>query len=128
MARLAFVCLALFAASASAYTAGSAMRPALARSAVVSKRAVAAPADVRMAEYKYPASETLGIGKNIPSSVYAATSLISLFVGVLCTAQSNILNILTAETINPILVVGSTLTLYSFFLHIACAVQMKNGK
>lgn len=117
--------LALLAASASAFS----VRQLPTRSALVGKRAAAAPSvGVQMAEYKYPTSATLGIGKNIPSSVYAVTSLISLGVGVTCTAQSNILNILTAETINPALVLGSTLTLYSFFLHIAAYVQKKNGK
>jgi hypothetical protein len=120
--QLKLLCYALVAASASAYTVG--VRPA--RSALVSKRVSVAPA-VRMADYKYPASETLGIGKNVPSSVYAVTSIISLFIGVTCTAQSNILNVMTAQTINPILVLGSTLTLYSFFLHIAAYVQKKNG-
>ncbi|KAG8457475.1 hypothetical protein KFE25_003779 [Diacronema lutheri] len=130
MARLSLAALsfALVAASASAYSAFG-VRPVVTRtSALVSKRAAAAPASVQMAEFKYPASETLGIGKNIPSSVYAFTSLIALFVGVLCTAQSNILNVLTAESINPVLVLGSTLTLYSFFLHIAAYVQKKNNK
>lgn len=124
MARLAALCLALCAASASAFSVG--MRPVSARSALVRTRAAAAP--VQMAEYKYPASSTLGIGKNVPSNVYAISSLLCLAVGVTCTAQSNILNVLSAQTINPGLVLGSTLTLYSFFLHIACFVQQKNGK
>jgi len=122
---LQVLCLALFAASASAFTVGSA-RPVVSRSALASKRV--AVAGVRMADYKYPSSDTLGIGKNIPSTVYGPLSLVALFIGVTCTAQSNILNILTAESINPLLVMGSTLTLYSFFLHIACYVQQKNGK
>eukprot|EP00306_Pavlova_sp_CCMP459_P012252 CAMPEP_0185187218 /NCGR_PEP_ID=MMETSP1140-20130426/4585_1 /TAXON_ID=298111 /ORGANISM="Pavlova sp., Strain CCMP459" /LENGTH=288 /DNA_ID=CAMNT_0027753579 /DNA_START=32 /DNA_END=900 /DNA_ORIENTATION=- len=127
MARLVLACLALFAASASAYQA-PALRPVAARSAIAKRAPSAAPAAVRMAEYKWPASETLGIGKSVPSKMYALSSLVCLGIGLSCTAQSNIFNILSAESVNPALVLGSTLTLYSFFLHVACYVQMKNGK
>lgn len=112
------VALSVLAATASAYAPAG--RPLAARSAVAARQALS------MAEYKYPSSETLGIGAKVSSNVYAISSLACLGTGTTLAGISNNFN--TLEETSPLLILGAFLSIYSFFLHVACYVQQKNGK
>ena len=67
----------------------------------------------------------VAIGVSV-GSVYGVTSLIALSIGLYCTAQSNLLNILSGSTVNGWYVLGSLLTFYSWGLHVAAWIQKKN--
>ncbi|GJD06627.1 hypothetical protein Gasu2_10320 [Galdieria sulphuraria] len=53
---------------------------------------------------------------------------VCLLVGSYCVYESNLLSPLTVTTINPLYVLGSLLVPYSWGLHVAGWIQLKNGK
>jgi hypothetical protein len=72
--------------------------------AVRASRAVAAPARrpaavVRMAAEEYPSSDVLGLGKDVPSTLYALMSGPFFIFGVWACYQSNIAHTMTAQNI-----------------------------
>ena len=77
---------------------------------------------------EYPPSAVLGIGRDVPSLVFGASSGIAFFIGAYCVAQSNLLNILSGSTVNGFYVAGSLLVPYSWGLHVASWIQKQNGK
>lgn len=87
------------------------------------------PQDTWWGDKDYPSSVVLGIGKNVPSAIYAPASLVALALGVYCNVQSNLVNILSGSTVNGFLVFGAMiLPIYSWGLHVACWIQKQNGK
>lgn len=85
-------------------------------------------ADTWWGDKDYPSSVVLGIGKDVPSSIYGVTSAIAFSVGAYCIAQSNIINILSGSTVNGFYVAGALLVPYSWGLHVAAWIQKQNGK
>lgn len=79
-------------------------------------------------EGKYPPSDVLGFGKDVPSSLYLFSSVIALILGSYCVAQSNIFGTLSATTVNPQFVAGSLLVPISWGLHVAGWIQKENSK
>ncbi|GJQ10295.1 hypothetical protein GpartN1_g2086.t1 [Galdieria partita] len=77
---------------------------------------------------KVPPSTVLGIGEKVPSAAYVISSVICLLVGSYCVYESNLLSPLTVTSINPLFVLGSLLVPYSWGLHVAAWIQLKNGK
>ncbi|EME31473.1 uncharacterized protein Gasu_14300 [Galdieria sulphuraria] len=77
---------------------------------------------------KVPPSTVLGIGEKVPSAAYIISSVVCLLVGSYCVYESNLLSPLTVTTINPLYVLGSLLVPYSWGLHVAGWIQLKNGK
>jgi hypothetical protein len=116
----------------------SAFAPAVGRAPAMQRRvapaARLAPAsmleaqDTWWGDKDYPSSIVLGIGKDVPSSIYGVTSAIALAVGLYCIAQSNLLNILSGSTVNGFYVAGALLVPYSWGLHVASWIQKQNGK
>ncbi|PXF45728.1 hypothetical protein BWQ96_04496 [Gracilariopsis chorda] len=95
---------------------------------VASSRRVA---PVRMSTYwegEYPPSEILGLGKDVPSSLFVFSSAIALLLGCYCVYQSNLINPLSSESVNPQFIVGSLLVPISWGLHVAGWIQGKNNK
>jgi len=85
-------------------------------------------ADTWWGDKDYPSSVVLGIGKSVPSSIFAITSVIALALGSYCVAESNLLNILSGSTVNGFYVAGAVLVPYSWGLHVAAWIQKQNGK
>jgi predicted permease len=56
-----------------------------------------------------PPSSVLGIGAKIPSAVFGPLSIVAFVVGTYCIHESNILNQITVNTINPAYIAGSSL-------------------
>merc|ERR1719498_2210405 len=90
--------------SASAFAPASPLRPAaLARRPAAAARVAPAmyeefePQDTWWGDKEYPDSVVLGIGKNVPSSIYGPMSGVALALGLYCIAQSNIVNILSGS-------------------------------
>jgi len=77
---------------------------------------------------KVPPSTVLGIGEKVPSAAYLISSVACLLIGSYCVYESNLLTPLTVSTINPLYVLGSLLVPYSWGLHVAGWIQLKNGK
>jgi len=75
-----------------------------------------------------PPSSVLGIGEKIPSAVFGPLSLVAFAAGTYSAHESNILNQITPETINPLLIAGTFLVPISWGLHVAAWIQKKNGK
>jgi len=131
MLRCLLVAAAASSAAAFAPAAAGrvAPRPAIAaRAAPIVAYTVPEPDDMWWGDKDYPPSKVLGIGKDVPSLVFGLSSGISLFVGIYCVAQSNLLNILSGSTVNGWLVLGSLLVPYSWGLHVASWIQKQNGK
>lgn len=118
--------------SAAAFAPAVGLAPAMQRR--VAPAARLAPAtmleaqDTWWGDKDYPSSIVLGIGKDVPSSIYGVTSAIALAVGAYCIAQSNLLNILSGSTVNGFYVAGALLVPYSWGLHVASWIQKQNGK
>lgn len=89
------------------------------RSSRVVKRVVAPRMDTSW-EGKSPPSDVLGIGKDVPSSLYLLGSVIALLLGSYSVYMSNFFNRLSAESVNPQFVVGSLLVPISWGL---CVVK-----
>lgn len=89
-------------------------------SATVAKRAVvvqgAAGARCAAWEGKYPPSDVLGLGKDVPSTLYILASVVALLLGCYSVYKSNIAQPLTPETVNPQFIVGSLLAPISWGL------------
>ena len=75
-----------------------------------------------------PPSSVLGIGAGIPSAIFAPLSIAAFIAGTYCIHESNILNQITATTINPIYIAGSALVPISWGAHVAAWIQKENGK
>eukprot|EP00184_Porphyridium_aerugineum_P001135 CAMPEP_0184694896 /NCGR_PEP_ID=MMETSP0313-20130426/2708_1 /TAXON_ID=2792 /ORGANISM="Porphyridium aerugineum, Strain SAG 1380-2" /LENGTH=118 /DNA_ID=CAMNT_0027153261 /DNA_START=150 /DNA_END=506 /DNA_ORIENTATION=- len=75
-----------------------------------------------------PKSEVLGLGKEVPSALYAIASVFALGLGCWSVTQSNLFSPLTAQSVNPQFVVGSLLVPISWGLHVAAWIQKYNGK
>lgn len=75
-----------------------------------------------------PPSSVLGVGEKIPSSVFWPLSIMAFVVGTYCAHESNILNQITVNTINPLYVGGTFLVPISWGLHVAAWIQKQNGK
>lgn len=69
-----------------------------------------------MADSKYPDSSVLGLGKDVPSSLYIIASALALPLGCYSVYMSNIVNPLSAELVNPQFIVGSLLVPISWGL------------
>lgn len=72
----------------------------------------------RMAESKskYPSSSVLGLGKDVPSSLYLLASVIALLLGGYSVYKSNLQSPLTPDGVNPQFIVGSLLVPISWGL------------
>lgn len=79
-------------------------------------------------EGEAPPSSVLGVGASIPSVVFGPLSVIAFVVGTYSIHESNILNQITVNTINPIYLAGSVGVPLSWGLHVAAWIQQKNGK
>ena len=79
-------------------------------------------------EGEAPPSSVLGVGEKIPSAVFGPLSLVAFVVGTYCLHESNILNQITVNTINPAYVLGSLGVPISWGMHVAAWIQKKNGK
>lgn len=77
---------------------------------------------------KAPPSSVLGIGEKIPSSIFGPFSLIALMVGTYCVHESNIFGVLSATSVNPLYVLGSSLVPISWGSHVAAWIQKQNGR
>uniref|UniRef100_UPI0016BE2936 PsaR n=1 Tax=Emiliania huxleyi (strain CCMP1516) TaxID=280463 RepID=UPI0016BE2936 len=129
---LAFLCLL---GSAAAF-APAALRPAVMQRSVAAAPAAAGAvmvdrseaADTWWGDKDYPPSIVLGIGKDVPSSIFGVTSGLAFAIGVYCVAQSNLVNILSGSTVNGFYVAGALLVPYSWGLHVAAWIQKQNGK
>lgn len=71
-----------------------------------------------MAEQQYPESTVLGLGKDIPSSLYLIGSVIAFLLGSFSVYQSNLNSPLTPDTVNPQFIVGSLLVPISWGLYV----------
>mmetsp|Transcript_7667 Transcript_7667/g.10004 ORF Transcript_7667/g.10004 Transcript_7667/m.10004 type:complete len:134 (+) Transcript_7667:87-488(+) len=79
-------------------------------------------------EGDYPPSKVLGpVLSKMPSGILGPLSLVMFAAGGYCVHESNIFNILNAETVKPLYVLGSLLTPISWGTHVACWIQQKNG-
>jgi len=122
--------------SCSAFAPATPLRPAaLARRPAAAARVAPQmyeefePQDTWWGDKEYPDSVVLGIGKNVPSSIYGPMSGVALAIGLYCIAQSNLVNILSGSTVNGFYVFGGLiLPIYSWGLHVACWIQKQNGK
>jgi hypothetical protein len=76
----------------------------------------------------YPPSVVLGLGQNVPSSLYALASVPALLLGCFGIYQSNFAHILTPDTVNPQFILASLLVPISWGLHVAAWIQKENGK
>lgn len=89
-------------------------------STVSAKRAVvvegAAATRCTAWEGKHPPSEVLGLGKDVPSTLYILSSVIALLLGCYSVYKSNLAQPLTPETVNPQFIVGSLLAPISWGL------------
>ena len=83
---------------------------------------------VSMAKEGYPSSDVLGLGKDIPSALYILLSIGAFGIGVAAVTKSNLLQPLTAETVNPQFVAGSLMLPISWGLHVAAFIQKVNSK
>lgn len=89
---------------------------------VNSRRAAAAPAirnSPRMSTYwegKAPPSTVLGLGQDVPSTLYLLSSVIALGLGSYCVYMSNLVSPLTPQSVNPQFIVGSLLVPISWGL------------
>ncbi|CAM9198252.1 unnamed protein product [Heterosigma akashiwo] len=80
-------------------------------------------------EGKAPPSKVLGpFLSNLPSGILGPVSLAMLAAGTYCVHESNILNVLNAETVYPQYVLGSLLCPISWGTHVAAWIQKQNGK
>mmetsp|Transcript_3627 Transcript_3627/g.4972 ORF Transcript_3627/g.4972 Transcript_3627/m.4972 type:complete len:121 (+) Transcript_3627:82-444(+) len=79
-------------------------------------------------EGEAPPSSVLGVGAKIPSAVFGPLSLVAFIGGTYCLHESNILNQITVDTINPGYVLGSLGVPISWGMHVAAWIQKKNGK
>lgn len=75
-----------------------------------------------------PPSEVLGLGKEVPSSLYALSSAPAFLFGCWGIYQSNFAHILTPDTVNPQFILASLLVPISWGLHVAAWIQKENGK
>lgn len=73
-------------------------------------------------EGKYPPSEVLGLGKDVPSSLYLLGSVIALLLGCYSVYMSNFFNRLSAESVNPQFIVGSLLVPISWGLYVVFVI------
>lgn len=93
-----------FVTSALSSTVITPLRTTAKVSAVRGSRAVVAVAPrranvVRMVGEQYPSSDVLGLGKDVPSFLYALSSAPAFVFGCWAVYQSNIANILTAGNV-----------------------------
>mmetsp|Transcript_19666 Transcript_19666/g.40053 ORF Transcript_19666/g.40053 Transcript_19666/m.40053 type:complete len:135 (+) Transcript_19666:40-444(+) len=75
-------------------------------------------------ETKAPSSDVLGIGKDVSSGSFAASSVVAAVAGAFCVGQ---VIPLTSDP-NPLFIVGSFMLPYSWALHVAAWIQKNNGK
>lgn len=114
--------MAFIASSVSTFVAGSTQTGkacALRANRVVPtvRRAVRSPRVAPcMAEQSYPESKVLGLGQDIPSSLYLIGSVIALLLGSWSVYQSNLNTPLTPQTVNPQFIIGSLLVPISWGL------------
>lgn len=66
-----------------------------------------------------PPSSVLGIGKDVASGTFIAGSVAAFVLGVYCCYQSNLFSPLTADTVNPLYVLGSLGLPISWGCHVA---------
>lgn len=86
--------------------------------------------DLKMSTYwegKAPSSEVLGVGAKIPSSVFGPLSLVAFALGTYCIHESNIVNQVTVDNIEPLYIAGSTLVPISWGMHVAAWIQKQNN-
>jgi hypothetical protein len=76
----------------------------------------------------YPTSEVLGLGKDVPSTLYAIASVPLFILGAFSCYQSNIAHTLSADTVNAQFVVGSLALPISWGCHVAAFIQKEAGK
>jgi hypothetical protein len=111
-------CLVLLMGMASAFVAPS----------LPSTRVAKSVSSLKMANTYWeghPPSEVLGpILSKTPSSLLGIASLGALAAGTFCVHESNILNSLTLETVNPVYIVGFSLPPISWGLHVASWIQV----
>lgn len=77
---------------------------------------------------EYPPSEVLGLGKDVPSVLYALASVPAFFLGCYAVYKSNLIQPLTPESVDPQFIVASLLVPISWGLHVAAWIQKENGK
>jgi hypothetical protein len=77
---------------------------------------------------EYPPSEVLGLGKEVPSTLYALASVPLFLLGVFSVYQSNIAHNLAYDTVNPQFIVGSLALPISWGCHVAAFIQKEAGK
>lgn len=89
----------------------------VARSAVRPARAA-----IRMDTYweGHPASEVLGVGKDVPSALFIISSAVALVLGSYAVYMSNIFQPISAGSVNPQYIVGSLLVPISWGLYVFC--------
>eukprot|EP00172_Hildenbrandia_rubra_P001310 Plantae.Rhodophyta-Hildenbrandia_rubra.ctg18554.p1 GENE.Plantae.Rhodophyta-Hildenbrandia_rubra.ctg18554~~Plantae.Rhodophyta-Hildenbrandia_rubra.ctg18554.p1 ORF type:complete len:139 (+),score=3.61 Plantae.Rhodophyta-Hildenbrandia_rubra.ctg18554:146-562(+) len=75
-----------------------------------------------------PNSEVLGIGSNIPSTLYLILSVAFFGLGCWAVYQQNINGLFTAESIKPQYILGSLALPISWGLHVAGFIQRENKK
>lgn len=75
-----------------------------------------------------PDSDVLGLGKNVPSSLYALASAPAFLLGCWGVYQSNFAQQLAPDTVNPQFILASLLVPISWGLHVAAYIQKENGK
>jgi len=75
-----------------------------------------------------PPSSVLGIGEKIPSGIFGPLSLVAFVIGTYSVHESNIFGTLSATTVNPLYVLGSSLVPISWGMHVAAWIQKQNGK
>ena len=89
-------------------------------STVTAKRAVIAQraTETRCTawEGKYPPSEVLGLGKDVPSSLFILSSVVALLLGCYSVYMSNLAHPLSPESVNPQFIIGSLLAPISWGL------------
>eukprot|EP00285_Hemiselmis_virescens_P010262 CAMPEP_0173378528 /NCGR_PEP_ID=MMETSP1356-20130122/1676_1 /TAXON_ID=77927 ORGANISM="Hemiselmis virescens, Strain PCC157" /NCGR_SAMPLE_ID=MMETSP1356 /ASSEMBLY_ACC=CAM_ASM_000847 /LENGTH=132 /DNA_ID=CAMNT_0014331617 /DNA_START=26 /DNA_END=424 /DNA_ORIENTATION=- len=121
-------------ASASAFTAPAGLglrpsaRPAVCKSSVMMSGYSPVPSPEGQKETywetKAPASEVLGIGKDVTSEQFLLASVLAVLIGAFSLSQAVPLK----PDPNPLFIAGSFMLPYSWALHVAAWIQKNNGK
>lgn len=73
---------------------------------------------------KSPPSTVLGLGKEVPSSLYILSSALAFVLGCYSVYKSNLITPLSAESVNPQFIVGSLLVPISWGLYVSCLILL----
>ena len=117
---MAFITSAVTPFRASSLSAAKACAVTGARVARVAAKPARATVRMDTSWEGYPRSDVLGLGKDVPSSLYLLSSVVALILGSYCVYMSNLFQPLSPGNLNPQFIVGSLLVPISWGLYVFC--------